>query len=321
MVGFLIDLAWIVGLGVALWRGYRQGLFRVGFGILGLLLATAAAVLAYIRVGQTLVTRFHLPPVFTALAAFSFVWLVVEAIYLALAYSYWRKRQHPHHNAAIRAIAALLSGANYVVILALALMLVIGLPLSASIKSVIDQSSLSRQLLASTNRFQSGLDQVIDSNLTSTLNFFTVAQPTESEGTIELGFRVTNGKVSPELEDQMLVLVNQERTSRGLGSLRPNLAAQAVAIAHSQDMFARGYFSHVTPEGVDPFERMHAAGIDFTSAGENLALAPTLQLAHNGLMNSPGHRANILSPNYGTVGIGIVDGGRYGLMITQDFTN
>ncbi|MDQ3129497.1 MAG: colicin V production protein, partial [Acidobacteriota bacterium] len=44
-------------------------------------------------------------------------------------------------------------------------------------------------------------------------------------------------------------------------------------------------------------------------------------IAHTGLMNSPGHRANILQPNFGRVGIGVLDGGRRGLMITQNFRN
>ena len=86
-------------------------------------------------------------------------------------------------------------------------------------------------------------------------------------------------------------------------------------------MFARGYFSHYTPEDKDPFERMREANVKFRAAGENLALAPTLQIAHTGLMNSPGHRENILRPAFGRVGIGILDGGRRGLMVSQEFRN
>ena len=66
---------------------------------------------------------------------------------------------------------------------------------------------------------------------------------------------------------------------------------------------------------------MQKAGINYQYAGENLALAPSTSLAMQGLMNSPGHRANILSPNFHKVGIGVIDGGIYGEMYTQDFTN
>ena len=86
-------------------------------------------------------------------------------------------------------------------------------------------------------------------------------------------------------------------------------------------MFARGYFAHDTPEGLSPFDRMREANVRFTTAGENLALAPTIPVAHTGLMNSPGHRANILRREFGRVGIGVMDGGMRGLMVSQEFRN
>src|SRR3989475_1836610 len=117
----------------------------------------------------------------------------------------------------------------------------------------------------------------------------------------------------------MLELVNGERIAAGLRPLTADPELVQVARQHSADMFARGYFANDTPEGRDPFERMREANVGFLTAGENLALAPTVQVAHRGLMNSPGHRANILHSQFGRVGIGIMDGGIRGLMITQDF--
>lgn len=139
--------------------------------------------------------------------------------------------------------------------------------------------------------------------------------------TVKLPYRVEHPIPRPDLEAEMLKMVNQERTSRGLHALKADPELTVVARAHSVDMFARGYFSHYTPEKKDPFDRMNAAHVHFLIAGENLAFAHTLSIAHTGLMNSPGHRANILNPSYGRVGIGIVDGGIYGLMISQDFRN
>ncbi len=66
---------------------------------------------------------------------------------------------------------------------------------------------------------------------------------------------------------------------------------------------------------------MREANVRFLTAGENLALAQSLQIAHTGLMNSPGHCANILQRDFGRGGIGIRDGGMHGLMVTQDFRN
>ena len=138
---------------------------------------------------------------------------------------------------------------------------------------------------------------------------------------VELGFKVESVRARPDLEAQMLELVNAERAAAGLGPVAPDPELTEVARAHSADMFARGYFAHVSPDGLDPFDRMKRAGVTFRTAGENLALAPTVRIAHTGLMNSPGHRANILRPPFGRVGIGIMDGGRRGLMVTQNFRN
>jgi uncharacterized protein YkwD len=119
----------------------------------------------------------------------------------------------------------------------------------------------------------------------------------------------------------MLSWVNAERIKAGLNTLKADPELTAVGREHSVDMFQQGYFSHVSPGGKGPFDRMRNDGVQFTNAGENIALAPTLDIAHNGLMHSPGHRANILRPEFGRLGIGIVDGGKYGLMISQEFRN
>jgi uncharacterized protein YkwD len=125
--------------------------------------------------------------------------------------------------------------------------------------------------------------------------------------------------IRPDLEQQMLQLVNAERKKKGLKPLVADEQLKNVARAHSSDMLRRGYFSHMTPEGKDPFYRMKKAGITYKKAGENLAYASTLAKAHRGLMNSPSHRAAILNKSFGRIGIGIVDGGKSGLMISQEF--
>ena len=87
----------------------------------------------------------------------------------------------------------------------------------------------------------------------------------------------------------------------------------------SKDMIDKNYFGHTSPTYGTPFDALKNNGITYRYAGENLAGAPTVERAHTGLMNSPGHRANILNPNFTHIGIGIVDGGPYGKMYTQTF--
>jgi uncharacterized protein YkwD len=119
----------------------------------------------------------------------------------------------------------------------------------------------------------------------------------------------------------MLLLINNERTSRGLKAIVFDANLAQVGRDHCSDMFKRGYFSHYTPEGASPFDRMVSNGISFNYAGENLALAPNVDLSMQGLMQSPGHKANILSSNFNRVGIGVIDGGIYGEMFCQEFTD
>ncbi len=142
-----------------------------------------------------------------------------------------------------------------------------------------------------------------------------------SEKTVKLPFAKKNPFTREDLEIKMLQLVNAERSKQGIQPLAPDTAMTRLARAYSKQMFVRGFFSHYTPEKESPFDRMKKANIRYITAGENLALAHTLNMAHNGLMNSPGHRANILNPAFGRLGIGIVDGGIYGLMISQEFRN
>nr|MBC7613954.1 CvpA family protein [Pseudopedobacter sp.] len=143
----------------------------------------------------------------------------------------------------------------------------------------------------------------------------------ESEETVYLNFKVDNPISNEQMENHLLVLVNEERKKAGLNLLEKDLAIRTVARLHSKDMFQKGYFSHINLDNQSPFDRMRAHGIIYRAAGENLALAQTVEIAHLGLMNSPGHRANILNPKFNRIGIGIMDGGIYGIMVTQNFRN
>lgn|SRR5579885_2093976 len=205
------------------------------------------------------------------------------------------------------------------IILSFILTVIVALPSSQFIKQQVSGSQLGSKLVANTSFFDSKLNDIFGGALNDTLSFMTI-EP-KSDELVNLHFTVSNGTIDTQAEQDMFAMVNTQRAQYGLAPLSFDESLALVARAHSQDMFKRGYFSHFTPEGLSPFDRMAKAGITFTSAGENLALAPSTELAMQGLMNSPGHRANILDPGYHKIGIGAVDGGIYGIMFTQDFTN
>ncbi len=117
----------------------------------------------------------------------------------------------------------------------------------------------------------------------------------------------------------MVALVNNERASRGLQPLQVDARLVKLAKMKSVDMIKNNYFGHTSPVYGSPYDMMKAEGITYRKAGENIAGAGTVAQAHTGLMNSAGHRANILDPAYTRIGIGIVKGGPYGYMFTQQF--
>jgi uncharacterized protein YkwD len=198
--------------------------------------------------------------------------------------------------------------------------LLFAVPFSDAVNESLRESRVANRLAVFTDNLESALAPIFEKAVEQTLTRRITINPGSNE-TYELPFKVTEFRPRPDLEAQMLELINRERAANGLAPLEADPEMREVALKHSADMFSRGYFSHNTPEGASPFDRMRADGVRFRTAGENLALAPTLQIAHTGLMNSPGHRANILRPQFGRVGIGILDGGRRGLMVTQKFRN
>lgn len=124
--------------------------------------------------------------------------------------------------------------------------------------------------------------------------------------------------LTPE-EQQMADLVNQARQAAGLKPLIADAQLSQAARLKSQDMVAHNYFSHQSPTYGSPFDMMKQFGISFRSAGENIACNQSVAAAQQALMNSEGHRANILNPNFTHIGIGIADGGPCGKMFTQMF--
>jgi uncharacterized protein YkwD len=224
------------------------------------------------------------------------------------------------HSRKINKALGILPGAfSGLVSAAIVAVLLLVVPLPDGLDKQVHTSRFTSFFALPTDRLEMAVAPVFDRAINRTLNKLTLEPRTTKS--VALPFKVTKSYPRPDLEAQMLVLVNQERQKLGLTTLKSDSALTRVARLHSADMLRRGYFSHQSPEGKDPFDRLRQAGISFRAAGENLALAPTLNIAHEGLMNSPGHRANILQKRFGRVGIGIMAGGAHQLMVTQSFRN
>lgn len=120
-------------------------------------------------------------------------------------------------------------------------------------------------------------------------------------------------------EKEMVNLVNQVRLSHGLKPLVVDSRLIKTARIKSQDMINHHYFGHHSPTMGTLGKLMEINNIKYRLVAENLAGNDSLADAHRKLMDSPDHRKNILNKSLVKVGIGIVYGGPYGMMITQHF--
>ncbi len=134
-------------------------------------------------------------------------------------------------------------------------------------------------------------------------------------------------------------LINLEREKHGLKILGYDEKLATIAKSHSKDMASSGYFSHDTPEGLDPTDRAGKAdyvcryqigSLIYSGIGENIHMVKSssialwsspesiAEMAVSGWMDSPGHRKNILTSNFSSEGIG-VSISAFTIHVTQNF--
>lgn len=135
-------------------------------------------------------------------------------------------------------------------------------------------------------------------------------QPSEPD-TPEAPSQPDSGSVLAE-ERAVVSLVNEIRAQYGLSALTLDESLCRYARVKSQDMQQNGYFSHESPTYGSPFDMMRSFGISYSYAGENIAMGySSAQSVVEAWMNSAGHRANILSANFTSIGVGYVANGGY----------
>lgn len=124
----------------------------------------------------------------------------------------------------------------------------------------------------------------------------------------------------PEItsEEQLIALVNQERQRRGVPALVHEPKLTQSARQHAQMMAERGSLSHQFPGEPSLRQRVAATDLRFKAVAENVGYADSVERVHSTLMNSPGHRANILDADYNAIGIGVYRRGDY-LYVAQNF--
>lgn len=321
-----VDLAILGIFTFYLIEGLRRGFIEQSLELFGFFVTLLLTFLSYKSFAVWLANNAGIEGFASKPVAFLLLWVVFQVIYSFVLQVFYpmipAKLRQATPNRYAGAIPALLKAYIFISVL---LTLFLAFTIPAKLKAAIEESAFGSRFVAQSGNVQQYLSSLLGQDIKDTLTFLTVPPQSEEiirpDERVTLKFTIQDGTVDNISEQKMLQLLNQERVQAGLKPLTWNEKAAATARKHARDMFAKGYFAHENLEGQSPFDRMEEGGIVFKVAGENLAYAATVELAHNGLMRSPGHRANILEVDYGTVGIGVIDGGIYGRMFVQNFTD
>ena len=321
-----VDIAFLLVTVLFTIHGIRRGFIASITGITTLVVSVVLAIRFYGVVADFILAQWELSPLIANVAGFLVV-LLVALVLLAFALTTIAGMLRPLRPflAPLIAVDHLLGAipgfALGFIISVLLLTALRALPLSGTVQQAVEQSALNGYLTRATAVVLPQVETLFGQAIRSTMAF-------QRRGIIEYGetlrfgpFPLPELQVDPAAETRLLALVNAARARESLPPLVMDPDLRAVARAHSAEMFRLSYFSHHSPVTGNPADRIREHNIPYRVAGENLAYAPTVDVAHAGLMNSPDHRHNILATKYGKIGIGVVSGGIYGKMFTQNFTN
>jgi len=315
-----IDAAVLVLIGVAAWFGYRTGFVATTYSLASWILAAAAA-LAFAGPATALVeTLTGRPRPFAATIGFVVTIVAAEALLSAAGHLAIRPivalvRRGPLAPAD-RILGTLPAAIRSLFIVAVAILAIEAFPVGSDMKAAVEASRTGRFVNAQIVAFQPQIESFTRQLGGSPLLVTRIGEDQTERLDLPDGIELAP---DPVAERQLVDLVNEERTQRGIKSLVLDERLVSVARAHSQEMFTLKYFSHESPVSGSPFDRLKSAGITYSRAGENLAYAQSVSVAHRALMESPGHRENILRSEFTRIGIGVINAPAYGRMITQLF--
>jgi uncharacterized protein YkwD len=323
-IAILLVVAWNVADGV------RKGFVGALVDLVAFVVSVVAALTLYVILAEFMTEQWNVPIHFAQPLAFSVLWigtgLAVSLAGRLIGAPFAALLRGRTIDVALSVVPSALKGLLVCALILLVVLALPPLPLGpqfqqgvAQARETIQESRLANELVERSAGADRLVREKVSDSILPSLTLLTIRPETDER--IDLDFRVAAPPIEPEAETRMLELVNAERARAGLKQLVRDPELEKVARAHSVDMLQRGYFAHATPENVSPFDRMKEGGVAFSTAGENLAMAPTINLAHQGLMDSPGHRANILNPEFGRIGIGVARADGRGSMFTQNFAN
>jgi uncharacterized protein YkwD len=314
------DALVIAFVGFAAWSGYRAGFVATTYSLASWVIAAAAAIAFEGPVATAMDVFVKLPKPLEITIAFVGILVVVEMLFAATAYVAVRPIVAALRRGSLdvldRVAGIVPAVARTLFIVAVLVLAIEALPVSSEIKAAVEESRTARIVNDQVETYQPQISAFTSQLGGGPLLVTKLGEEDTEKLDLPDGLALSP---DPVAENELFNLVNQERTQRGLDALVWDDRLVPVARAHSEEMFTLKYFGHQSPVSGSPFDRLKAAGITYTRAGENLAYAQSVAVAHRALMDSPGHRENILRPEFTRIGIGVINAGAYGRMVTQLF--
>jgi uncharacterized membrane protein required for colicin V production len=315
-----VDAAVLALIGVTAWYGFQAGFVATMYGLASWILAVAMAFVLVGPMASLVEAVARLPRPVAATVGFVVVIVVVEALLSLAGHVTIRPLSAAVRRSALSTVDRILgtvpAGVRSLFIVAVAVLAIETLPVASEVKAAVETSRTGRVVNAQIAALQPEIAAITGQLGGSPLLVTRIGEDQTEHLELPDGIDLA---ADPIAERQLFDLVNDERTQRGIGALQWDDRVLPVARAHSEEMFRLKYFSHESPVTGSPFDRLKAAQITYSRAGENLAYAQSVAVAHRALMDSPGHRENILRPEFTRIAIGVINAGIYGRMFTQLF--
>ncbi len=317
---FFIDIAIVLLILYYGYKGYVLGFWYLISRLLVLAISFVAAFLLYQPVGAFVQNKFQVFPAIAYGLSFIALLIIIQIILNIIFHKVINRIPENIRNHKINKIAGIPPGLvdGLITIIFITFLIFIA-PFPPVVKDQYNKSILGNFALNSLSNIEAFINQRFGGLLDQALTSMTTRP--DSNESVKLPFKPAKTTVNEKAEAEILVLLNEERKKVGVAPVVIDPTIIPVARAHSKDMWERQYFSHESPDGGTLEDRLVKGNVKYLLAGENLALAQNVELAHRGLMNSPGHKRNILDPKFTRIGIGVMDGGIYGKMFTQNFAN
>jgi len=326
MEQFIAGLNWVDVLFVFLLIYFvvtNSGFIQTSVEILGFFLSLIFSYLLYPYFSPFYIKKLGVLPGYSNVMAFFTVWFIFEFVYFFTSYFVLKRVFKKIGNLKTDKILGVFMGAvQSLVVFTFFISLVFALPVRGQVKKSVLDSKTGVFFVSFSRSFESGLKEVFSQAAQETLNFLTVKPDSKSSVSLDFKAPLNSLIVDEDSESVLTALVNSERVRIGLNALSIKNDLRDVARDYAKQMFEFGFFSHTSLiDGTNAGDRVDKKNISYRVLGENLAFAPDSYIAHQGLMNSEGHRKNILSPDFRHIGIGIVDAGIYGKMFVQLFSD